>query len=117
MSLNIASPSELVKTVGFAHTAATTVRVPIAIGGKLLIPLNTAAANEHNAYAYETEVDNAPAETGVAWGVNDALYWDAAGGVLTKTAEGNALFGHALQPKAAAAAVSPLVAFDAYTTA
>ncbi|MFO3704432.1 DUF2190 family protein [Xanthomonas codiaei] len=117
MALNIASPSELVKNVGFAHTAATTARVPVVIGGKPLIPINTRAANERNAFVYETEVDNAPAETGVAWAVNDALYWDATNARLTKTATNNTLFGHALQPKAAAAAVSGLVAFDAYTVA
>ncbi|MGQ5244036.1 MULTISPECIES: DUF2190 family protein [Xanthomonas] len=117
MALNIASPSELVKNVGFAHTAATTARVPLVIGGKPLIPLNTKPANERNAYVYESEVDNAPTDTGTAWAVNDALYWDAANARLTKTAAGNTLFGHALQPKAAAVAVSGLVAFDAYTVA
>ncbi|WP_337052479.1 DUF2190 family protein [Pseudoxanthomonas sp. USHLN014] len=117
MSLNIASPSEQVKSIGFAHTAATTARVPVLINGKLMIPVNTRAANEHNAFVYETEVDGAPVETGAAWLPNDALYWDAANARLTKTANGNTLFGHALQPKAAAAAVSPLVAFTSYPVA
>lgn len=110
--LNIASPSELVLTVGFAHTAATTAKTPLAIGGKLMIPLSTKAANEHNAFCYGSEVDNVPAETGVAWLPTDKLYWAA--GQLTKTEAGGALFGFALQPKAAAAAVSGLVAFNPY---
>lgn len=117
MSLNIASPSESVKTVGFAHTAATTARVPLLVNGKLMIPLNTRAANEHNAFAYETEVNNTKTDTGTAWLPNDAVYWDAANAQLTKTAAGNTLFGHALQPKAAGDAVSPLVAFTSYPVA
>lgn len=115
--LNIASPSEQVKNAGFAHTAATTAKTPIVIGGKVLIPLNTAAANERNAFVYESEIDNAPTETAVAWGVNDALYWDATNGRFTKTATGNTLCGRALQPKDAAAAVSGLIAFNAYAAA
>ncbi|MBB5885472.1 DUF2190 family protein [Xanthomonas sp. LMG 8992] len=113
--LNIASPSELIKNVGFAHSAATTSKLPIVINGRVLIPLNTRGISERNAYVYEAEVDNAPAETGVAWAVNDKLYWNPTTGVLTKTASGGTAFGYALQPKDAAAAVSPLVAYNAYT--
>lgn len=115
MALNIASPSELVKSVGFAHSAATTARTPIVIGGQCWIPVNSAGSNEYNAFVYEAEVDNVPAETGVAWTPGDALYWD--GTQLTKTATSNTLFGHALQPKQAAAAVSGLVAFNAFAAA
>lgn len=115
MGLNIASPSELVKSVGFAHSAATTARTPVVIGGQIFIPVNTAGANEHNAFVYEAEIDNAPAETGVAWTPGDALYWD--GTKLTKTSTSNTLCGHALQPKASAAAVSGLVAYNAFAAA
>lgn len=111
--LNIASPSELVKTVGFAHTAATTARTPIAIGGRLMIPVNTRAANEHNAFAYETEVDSAKCQS-AAWNVNDPIYFNASTGELTTTATGAALFGYALQPKAEGVTSSPLVAFNSY---
>lgn len=116
MRLNIASPSELVKSIGFAHTAATTARTPIVINGKLMIPVNTAAANVHNAFVYETEVNDATATT-EAWAVNDPIYYAAAGGgALTKTAASNAFFGYALQPKAAGDLVSPLVAFNTHFT-
>ena len=116
MKLNIASPSELVKTVGFAHSAATTARTPIAINGRLLIPINTAAANVHNAFAYETEVNNAPCQA-AAWGVNAPIYWDAAAQQLVTAAAGNAFFGYALQPKPAGVESSPLVAFNTYFAA
>lgn len=111
--MNIASPSELVKTVGFAHTAATVARTPIAIGGKLMIPVNSRDANEHNAFAYETEVDNAACQS-EAWAVNAPIYFNA--GELTTTAAGGAFFGFALQPKAAGVTTSPLVAFNSYFT-
>lgn len=117
MRLNIASPSELVKNAGFAHSAATVARTPIVIGGQVFIPLNTAAENVRNAFVYEAEVDNAPTDTGAAWTPGDALYWDATNKVLTKTSSGNTIFGHALQPKASGAAVSPLVAFNAFAAA
>jgi Uncharacterized conserved protein (DUF2190). len=113
-SLNFASPTELILNTGFAHSAATTARVPIVINGRVLIPLNTAAANERNAFAYACEIDNAPAESSVAWNAGDALYWDATNAQLTKTSTGNTLFGHALQPKATTDTLSPLVAFNAF---
>lgn len=116
MGLNIASPSELVKNTGFAHTAATVAREPIVINGRVAIPLNTIGANERNAFVYESEVDNVPAQTGTAWAWGDALYWDATNKRLTKTATNNTLFGFAIQPKAADAAVSGLVAFNAFAT-
>lgn len=116
MRLNIASPSELVKSIGFAHTAATVARTPIVINGKLMIPVNTAAANVHNAFVYETEVNDATATTEV-WAVNDPIYYAAAGaGALTKTAAGGTFFGYALQPKAAGVLVSPLVSFNTHFT-
>lgn len=116
MRLNIASPSEQVKTIGFAHTAPTVARTPLAINGKLMIPVNTAAANEHNAFAYETEVNDATATT-EPWAVNDPIYYSTAnGGALTKTAASNAFFGYALQPKASGVLVSPLVAFNTHFT-
>ena len=114
MPLNVASPSELVKTIGFAHTAATTAKLPVAISRKLFIPLNDRGANEHNAFVYESELDNVPAATGQAWTPGQPLHWDAAAGVFTTTATDNTLCGHVLQPKAADAAVGPLVAYNAF---
>lgn len=117
MALNIASPSELVKNVGFAHTAATVAKVPVVIATQAFIPINTADANEHNAYVYESEIDNAPTDTGAAWLPGEAVYWDAANTRFTKTATANTLCGHALQPKASGDAVSGLIAFNSFAAA
>lgn len=115
--INIASPSELVKTVGFAHSAATTSKTPVAISGQLFIPLNTKGADEHNAFVYESEVDNVPATAAEVWVPGQPLYWDPATQALTNVAGALTIFGHALQPKAATVAVSPLVAFNSFATA
>ena len=115
MFLEIVSPSELVKDVGFAHSAETKSKEPIVINGHVFIPLNDAAADERNAFVYESELLNAPKATGAAWAVGDLLYWDATAKKFTKTATSNTACGYALQPAGSADAVSPLIAFDSFT--
>lgn len=115
--MNIASPSELVKTIGFAHTAATTAKVPLLISGKVFIPLNTRKANEHNAFVYESEIDAMKSTAAQAWVPGQPIYLVVATSTLTTADTGNTLFGHALQPKAAAATASPLVAFNSFAQA
>lgn len=114
MFLEIVSPSELVKNVGFAHTAPTVAKEPIVIGGRVMIPLNTMAANERNAFVYETEILNAPKASGQAWAVNAPVYWNATARNFTTTATDNTLCGHVLQPALAADTVSPLIAFNTF---
>lgn len=48
------------------------------------------------------------AETGVAWVAGDKLYLTAGSQVMTKTAGGNALAGHAAAVKASAAAIGEI---------
>ncbi len=112
--LNIASPSELVKNIGFAHTAATVSKEPIVINSKVMIPLNNADAGERNAFVYESEIDQAPTAAAQAWTVNAAIYWDATAKVFTTVSTSNTLCGYALQPKASNTTVSPLIAFDTF---
>ncbi len=45
------------------------------------------------------------AETGVAWAIGDALYWDNTGKKLTKTASANTAAGWCTEVKASAAAL------------
>ena len=114
MFLEIVSPSELVKNAGFAHSVATVSKEPIVIGAKVMIPLNTAAADAHNAFVYEAELLNAPKAAAQAWTVNAPLYWDAVAKNFTTTSTANTLCGYALQPALAADTVSPLIAFNTY---
>lgn len=112
--LQIVSPSLRVKDIGFAHTAATVAKTPIVINTHAFIPLNTADADERNAFVYDSEIDAAPAETGVAWAVGDKIYWDATNGVFTKTSTSNTLSGYVLEAKLSADAVSGLIAFNSF---
>lgn len=115
--LRIASPSEQIKSTAFAHSAATSSKTPIVINSRVLIPIEDQDANVRNAFVYDAEIADVAAETGVAWSVGDALYWDATNSRLTKTSTSNTLCGHALEAKASAAAVSGLVAFDSFANA
>lgn len=114
MFLEIVSPSELVKSIGFAHTVATVSKVPIVIGTRAFIPMNTAAADAHNAFVYESELLNAPKAAAQAWAVGAALFWDATAENFTTTATANTAIGYALQPALAADTVSPLIAFNTF---
>lgn len=51
----------------------------------------------------------APSETGTAWVMGDALYWDNAASVFTKTAAGNTKCAYAGAIKASAAATASIV--------
>lgn len=112
--LQIVSPSERVKSIGIAHTAATTSKTPLLINAKLFIPLNTADANARNAFVYESEIDAATTDTGAAWLVGDQIYWDDAAKKFTKTVGANTLVGYALEAKASGDAVSGLIAFNSF---
>lgn len=115
--MRIVSPSEQIKSTAFAHSAATESKTPIVINSHVLIPLEDQDADVRNTFVYEAEIAGVAAETGVAWVVGDALYWDATNARLTKTSTSNTLCGHALEAKASAADVSGLVAFDSYANA
>lgn len=115
--LRIASPSEQIKSIGLAHTAATTTKAPILVNSRVMIPLNTALANVRNTFVREAEISGATTDTGAAWAVNDAIYWDNTNSRFTKTSTSNTLCGHALEAKASGDAVSGLIAFDTYANA
>lgn len=112
--MQIVSPSELVKAIGLAHTAATTALTPLLINSKLLIPLNTAAANERNTFVRESDIEAATTDTGAAWAAFDKIYWDDTAKKFTKTSTSNTLVGYALEAKLSAAAVSGLIAFNSF---
>lgn len=115
--LRIASPSEQIKSIGLAHTAATVSKTPILINLRVMIPLNDADASERNTFVREAEISGATTDTGAAWLVNDAIYWDNTNSRFTKTSTSNTLCGHALEAKASGDAVSGLIAFDTYANA
>ena len=112
--MQITSPSEQVKVIGLAHTAATTALTPLLINTHLFIPLNTAGANERNTFVRDTEINAAVTDTGAAWVLGDKIYWDDTAKKFTKTSTSNTLCGYALEAKASGDAVSGLIAFNSF---
>jgi predicted RecA/RadA family phage recombinase len=114
MFLEVASPSELVKDFGYAHSAALSSKVPAVINSRVFIPLNTSLADERNALVYETEVLNAPKTAAEAWVAGAPIYWDATAEEFTTTATANTLCGFALEAAEAADTVAPLFLFNSF---
>lgn len=102
------------KTVQFAHTAATTAKVPIVANAKVFIPFNTADPNILNAFLYSAQISDAPKAAGAAWSIGDSLYWDDTAKNFTKTSASNTLCGYALAPAASADTVSGLIEFATF---
>lgn len=96
MSLQNRTPTGQEKTIQFAHTAATTAKVPILINSLIWIPINTADPNVLNAFWYYVQASDAPKATGEAWSPGDTLYWDNTNSRFTKTSSGNTKCAHAL---------------------
>ena len=63
MGLQIVSPSELIRSVSFAHSADTESKVPLLINSRLLIPISDAPANSRNTFVYAAEVTGGAAST------------------------------------------------------
>lgn len=116
MALKVATPSGANRLVQFAHTSATTAKVPIVSGGRVWIPMNTALANVANTFLYAGEIDEAPKEGTQAWTVGALLYWDAVNSRFTTTVGTNTKAGYALEVVAGGAGdtTSGLIAFDSF---
>lgn len=114
MALQNRTPTGQEKTLQFAHTAATTAKVPVLVNGRVFIPINTADANVLNAFYFSAQVSEAPKAAGAAWSVGDALYWDDTAKNFTKTASGNTLCAYALAAALTADTVSGLVEFNSF---
>lgn len=114
MMVEIVDASELVRSVGHAHSAACTAHEPIVINSRVFIPQNTTDSGERNAFVHKALVTRAPKASGAAWSLGDALYWDATNKVFTKTTSGNTLCGFAVEAKLSADTTSGLIEFDSF---
>lgn len=115
----IQSPSEQIKTTRITHSGATVSKQPVGIGGRVYIPLNDAAENAPNAYAYECELADAPTPASQTWAVGDEIYCVPGASFVFTTDEAavGALFcGHALEAKASASLLGK-VAFNSFAHA
>ena len=100
MSLQNRTPTYQEKTAQLTLSVATVALVPVLVNAKMLIPLNTAAANMPNAYLRAGEISDY-AQANVAFAVNDKIYWDNTNSVFTNVAASNTLCGYAIEPSAA----------------
>lgn len=114
MGLQIRSPAAQVKTLKLAHTSATVSKEPVLVNAKVLIPQNTAGANELNSYVYEAEISGAPKATGGAFMVNGPVYWDNTAKNFTATSTSNTLVGYALEAALSADTKTGLIAFNTF---
>lgn len=111
--LQVRSPASQIKTLQYAHSAATTAHTPVKINSHLLIPTDNADANAINGYTYEAEIYGA-AKAAVAWSALDKLYWDDTAKVVTNVATSNTLIGYALEAALSGDATTGLIAFNAF---
>jgi hypothetical protein len=106
--LELRSPSNQIRQVAFAATAATTAKVPFIQNSRAFIPVNDADAAAVSNHVYRSEVSGADKATGEAWAVGQAVYFNATTSKFTTTTTGATLCGYALEPALAADTVSPL---------
>lgn len=114
MGIQVKSRAEQIKSVGFAHSAATVAKTLILVNAKVMLPLNTADAAAANVFVYEAEIYGAPKATGTAWAPGDPLYWDDTAKKLTETSASNTLCGYALEAAASGDTTGGLVAFNSF---
>lgn len=114
MGTQVRAASVPVRTVQFAHTAATTALTPIVNSSRVWLPLNTAAQDETNTFIYLGEISGAPKTTGEAWAKGQVLYWDPATGKFTTTAGSLVKCGYALEAAGSADTTGGLMLFDTF---
>ena len=116
MPIQAVSPGNQIKTARFAHSAATTRKVPVLINSRVYIPLESKGANEENEYVYSAEVRGGVKATGEAWAIGQAIYWDNGNSRFTTTLTSNTLCGNATETAIAGATVTPRFEFNSFRT-
>jgi hypothetical protein len=116
MGLQVVSPGNQIKTARFAHSSATTRKVPVVINSRVYIPLESKGANEENEYVIAAEVTGGAKATGEAWAIGQAIYWSSANSNFTTTLTSNTLCGNATETAIAGATVTPRFEFNSFRT-
>ncbi|MEN6538933.1 MAG: DUF2190 family protein [Mizugakiibacter sp.] len=111
--LQIRSPAAQIKTIDYAHSAATTHKTPVLINAHLFIPLDDAAANAQNAFVYAAEISGGD-KAAVALAFGDKVYWDDTAKKFTNVATSNTLVGYALEAAASGDATTGIIAFNSF---
>ena len=100
MTTQVLSPSY--DAFEYAHTAATTTKIFLLISSKVVLPLNTAAANETNVFVARAPRVRVPKATGEAWTPMQLIYLKADLSNFTTTATSNTLAGRVVKAAASA---------------
>src|SRR3990172_11539390 len=74
-----------VKTRRMEHTAAVAVLDIAVVNGQVVVALNGADADVDTVYVYEAGNVIMPKEVGLEVKPGEKVYWNAAGGIITKT--------------------------------
>lgn len=114
MMVEIVDASEQVRSFGHAHSGACTAHEPIVINSRVFIPQNTTDASERNAFVHKALISNAPKETGAAWSVGDAIYWNASTKQFSKDNANDVLCGFAVEARLSGDTTTGLVEFDSF---
>jgi predicted RecA/RadA family phage recombinase len=102
MATAVESDSVLnLRTAKYTHNAALEVGDVIVVNGSVLAAVNKTDADVENVFVYSGKM-TMPKEAALAISLFDKVYWDAANGVINKTAAGNTLCGYCVEAAAAA---------------
>jgi len=85
-----------------AHTAATTAKSFLLIGGKPVMPLNTAAANDSNVFVSAADAVRVPKAAAQAWVPLEPIYWHDTNKNFTNILTGATLAGRVAESAASA---------------
>jgi predicted RecA/RadA family phage recombinase len=102
-AIKVRDSLDRLRTLKYTHSAATVTDTIYLLNGRVMLAMNSMAANLSNIFVIGGLIEYA-SETGVAWTAGDALYWDDAGKKFTKTSAGNTKCAIASEDKASAAA-------------
>jgi predicted RecA/RadA family phage recombinase len=108
MAVKVRDALNLIRTIKYTHTSATTTDTCYLLNGRVLLAMNSALANAANIYMIGGLMEYA-SETGVAWTAGDKLYWDDTNKRFTKTSTSNTLCALAAEDKASAAATGQVL--------
>lgn len=95
-------------TIKYTHTGATTTDTVYLLNGRVMLAMNSAAANALNVYMIGGMLEYAT-DTGTAWAGGDKIYWDDTNKKFTKTDTNNTLCGIAYEAKTSAAATATIL--------
>ncbi|NOQ51724.1 MAG: DUF2190 family protein [Desulfuromonadaceae bacterium] len=106
-AVTVRGPIDQLVTVKYTHTAATVTDTFYLLGGRVLLAVNSVAADAENVFLIRghVEVDKT---AGTAWVGGQAIYWDDSESEFTTVSTDNTKAGFAMEAAASAATAGQL---------